>query len=295
MHVKVKSCVNQLGGRPLQRCGSWISLSLCLFALGFPGPLSHAKTQIEAQLPEVASLLNELSPSHCFRVTWAAGSASPRGQTVQFKPLDNDQIGTKDASQAFEVIPPKSPGLEKLPGATRALFSPRRALVAIQLLTEKMSELEPLCAHSIEKQAANTERQLRELLVRLERSTADLDKKEKTLIAFDVETIGVVEGLQLPLAGTMAESPKTLPSPARFGRELGKFRNDNVAAIIHARGGDLAQPRAASRELNIPLVVLDLEKEIPNSVPYSDYLEEFYRAVLSGLGVRLASQEEREN
>ena len=52
---------------------------------------------------------------------------------------------------------------------------------------------------------------------------------------------------------------------------------------------------AASRELNIPLVVLDLEKEIPNSVPYSDYLEEFYRAVLSGLGVRLASQEEREN
>ena len=63
---------------------------------------------------------------------------------------------------------------------------------------------------------------------------------------------------------------------------------------VHALGGDLAQPRAASRELNIPLVVLDLDKAIPSTVVFSVYLEKFYEAVLAGLGVQLAPDEARE-
>ena len=288
------SSVNQIYGKiPQKDLARVLSLAVSLVLI-LSASYSHALTEIEAKLPEVAALLHEISPPGCFSVTLAKANSLAKAETVQFKVQATDSQVTKGGHDTLELVPRKSSGLEPILIGTRALFSPKRALIAVEILSNKMSELEPLCAHSIEKKAADIERRLVELIDRLEQSTEDLAKRQQTLIAFDIETIGVVEGLQLPLAGTMAQEPKALPSPAQFGRELGIFRRSNVAAIIHARGGDLAQPRAASRELSVPLVVLDLDKEIPKSVPYTKYLEEFYRAVLSGLGVSLLMGDERE-
>ena len=174
------------------------------------------------------------------------------------------------------------------------MFSPARILTAVNALAEVMTDFEPICAHSIEQRAAVIERSMIRLSQRLERSTEALSKAARSMVAFDSETLAIIEALHLPAAGTMVDKPKTLPSPAHFGRQLVQFRSDKVAALIHALGGDLAQPRAASRELNIPLVVLDLDKAIPSTVVFSVYLEKFYEAVLAGLGVQLAPDEARE-
>ena len=271
-----------------------IASMLFFFAVTFYLNSAHAKSRVEAPLPELVALLTELSPQDCFQIEPFVQRASARAEVVRFG-ITSPHSAEISEWESVDLRQSRVLGTQRLPSGARILFSPWRALNAVTLLADRMSELEPLCAHSIEKRTAMIERRLMGLISRIELSTQELATKEKALVAFDVETVGVVEGLDLPLAGLMAQSPKGLPSPAQFGRELGKLRKMNIAAIIHARGGDLAQPRAASRDLNIPLVVLDLDKEIPSSLSFSQYLEEFYRAVLNGLGVRLILKEEREN
>ena len=71
-----------------------------------------------------------------------------------------------------------------------------------------------------------------QLSQRLERSTENLSLEQRSIVAFDGETLAIIEGLHLPAAGTI-EKPKTLPSPAHFGRQLVRFRSKG-AALIHA-------------------------------------------------------------
>jgi len=267
-------------------------VSLCLVA--WSSTSAYAKSRVEASLPELVSLLSELSPQQCFQVGPFGEKVAVRTEIVRFV-IQTGNSNKPEAWTSIDLRATKLLGSERLPAGTRVLFSPWRTLNVLTVLIDTMSALEPLCAHSLEQRGAIIERRLMSLISRIELSTQELATKEKSLIAFDIETMSVVEGLDLPLAGTMATRPKGLPSPAQFGRQIGKFKEMNVAAIIHAKGGDLAQPRAASRELSVPLVVLDLDKEIPSSLTFSQYLEEFYRAVLSGLGVRLIPSEEREN
>ena len=92
----------------------------------------------------------------------------------------------------------------------------------------------------------------------------------------------------------MVDKPKTLPSPLILAVNWFNFVPTRLLRHLFTPLG-LAQPRAASRELNIPLVVLDLDKAIPSTVSSSAYLEKkFYEAVLAGLGVQLAPDEARE-
>lgn len=257
-------------------------------------PTSSAKTELSASLPELVALLEELRPEHCFEVRLVSETLTTGGSVVlasRIRTTENDA----PLERRLEIAQWINAKSEKLPDGTRILFSPRRAVVSINALAERMADLEPLCAHLVEQNSAEIERRLVDLLQRLEQSTESLNERNQGLIAFDVETLGVIEGLNLELRGTMTQQPKTLPSPAQFGRQLKAFRNTKVAAIIHARGGDLAQPRAASRELNIPLIVLDLDKSIPATLGYSRYLEEFYQAVLNGLGIRMNVRDKPEN
>ena len=97
-----------------------------------------------------------------------------------------------------------------------------------------MTDFEPMCAHSVEQRAAVIEQSMTRLSQRLERSTEPLSNAARSMVAFDSETLAIIEALHLPAAGTMVDQPKTLPSPAHFGRQLVQFRSGKVAALIHA-------------------------------------------------------------
>lgn len=272
-----------------------LSQAVVFVAIGLVPQLASAKTKIDAVLPEVRALLIELSPPSCF-VLNPQTNGSGQNQVSQIAFTSGEQsiqaIGLK--KKVVDLTAVQSPYLVKHPIGTRLMFSPLRILSVVNVLAEIMTDFEPMCAHSVEQRAAVIEQSMTRLSQRLERSTEPLSNAARSIVAFDSETLAIIEALHLPAAGTMVDQPKTLPSPAHFGRQLVQFRSGKVAALIHALGGDLAQPRAASRELNIPLVVLDLDKAIPSTVTFSAYLEKFYEAVLAGLGVQLALDESRE-
>ena len=272
-----------------------LSQAVAFVFLVFASQLASAKTTIDAALPEVRALLIELSPPSCFLLNPKPNGAD-QNEVSQIAFTSGEQF-TKDIGLKKKIVDltkVQSSDLVTHPVGTRLMFSPVRILTAVNALAEVMTDFEPICAHSIEQRAAVIERSMIRLSQRLESSTEALSKAARSMVAFDSETLAIIEALHLPAAGTMVDKPKTLPSPAHFGRQLVQFRSDKVAALIHALGGDLAQPRAASRELNIPLVVLDLDKAIPSTVVFSVYLEKFYEAVLAGLGVQLAPDEARE-
>jgi len=257
---------------------------LLLGAFSLWAESAGAMTVLEGSTPELQRLLRELSPPRCFQVSASASSKNLHQETIRLISTEPDS----PSPTMFKVDSISNREYASFDDDVRVAFSPTRVAMVMTKLSQIMIDFEPLCAHSIERRFAELEQRMKQLMRRIEKSMAPLIEGNKTLIAFDYETLGVVEGLQLPLLGTMVKRPKSLPSPADFGRRLAQYEEaGSAAAIVHARGGDLAQPRAASRQLNIPLIVLDLQTNPTDDIRFSLYLEQMYSAVLSGIGMSL--------